>query len=72
MALYLSYLDLDTDATTPIQGKWTRQFAMLGLHYRYSNDTVMFAEMKLDFSKMDDAALEALEDNGFNYSSSHF
>ena len=68
----LSYLDLDTDATTPIQGNWTRQFAMLGLHYRYSNDTVMFAEMKLDFSDMDDAALEAQEDNSFAVGINYF
>lgn len=68
----LSYLDLDTDATTPIQGKWTRQFAMLGLHYRYSKDTVMFAEMKLDFSDMDDTALEAQEDNSFAVGINYF
>jgi predicted porin len=70
--LVLTYLDLDTDNSTNIQGKWTRQFAMVGLHYRYSNDTVMFAEAKLDFSNMDNAALEAQEDNGFAVGINYF
>ena len=68
----LTYLDLDTDSTSAIQGKWTRQFAMIGLHYRYSNDTVMFAEAKLDFSSMDDAAQEAGEENGFAVGINYF
>ena len=61
----LSYQDLDTDASTTIQGDWTRQFAVLGLHYRYSNDTIMFAEAKIDFSDMDDKSYEALQDNSY-------
>ncbi|QFU22178.1 porin [Shewanella eurypsychrophilus] len=61
----LSYQDLDTDESTAIKGQWTRQFAVLGLHYRYSNDTVMFAEAKLDFSEMDDKSFEALQDNSY-------
>ena len=43
----LSYQHLDTGASTTIQGDLTRQFAVLGLHYRYSNDTIMFVEVKL-------------------------
>jgi hypothetical protein len=45
---------------------------MLGQHYRYSNDTVMFAEMTLDFSNMDDAAQEAQQDNGFAVGINYF
>ncbi|AZQ12327.1 porin [Shewanella khirikhana] len=68
----LSYLDLDTDQSTPISGNWTRRFAMVGLHYRYSLDTVMFFEAKLDFSDMDDKSLEALEDNQFAVGINYF
>lgn len=45
---------------------------MLGLHYRYSNDTVMFAEAKLDLSSMDDPALEAMQDNSFAVGLNYF
>nr|WP_220740504.1 porin [Shewanella sp. c952] len=68
----LSYLELDTDQTTTISGDWKRQFAMLGLHYRYSNDTVMFAEAKLDLSSMDDPVLEAMQDNSFAVGLNYF
>ncbi|QYJ75091.1 porin [Shewanella sp. FJAT-52076] len=68
----LTYLDLDTDDNTPITGNWTRRFAMVGLHYRYSLDTVMFFEAKLDFSDMDDKSLEALEDNQFAVGINYF
>ncbi|MCL2917067.1 porin [Shewanella litorisediminis] len=68
----LTYLDLDTDDSTPITGNWTRRFAMVGLHYRYSLDTVMFFEAKLDFSDMDDKSLEALEDNQFAVGINYF
>ncbi|GIU04983.1 porin [Shewanella sp. c952] len=61
----LSYQDLDTDSSTTIQGDWTRQFAVLGMHYRYSNDTIMFVEAKLDFSDMDDKSFEKLQDNSY-------
>lgn len=64
-SLLLSYQDLDTDANTAIQGDWTRQFAVLGLHYRYSRDTVMYAEAKIDFSSMDDKSWEDLQDNNY-------
>lgn len=64
-SLLLSYQDLDTDETTAIQDQWTRQFAVLALHYRYSNDTIMFAEAKIDFSEMDDKSFEALQDNSY-------
>lgn len=63
--LLLTYQDLDTDENTAIQGKWTRQFAVLGLHYRYSRDTIMYAEAKIDFSDMDDKAYEDLQDNNY-------
>ncbi|MBR9728592.1 porin [Shewanella intestini] len=62
----LTYQDLDTDATTAIQGDWTRQFAVLGLHYRYSAATVMFAEAKIDFSSMDNKAMEDMQDNSYS------
>ncbi|QYJ80989.1 porin [Shewanella aegiceratis] len=61
----ISYQDLDTDETTAIKGNWTRQFAVVGLHYRYSRDTVMFAEAKFDFSDMDDKGFEAAQDNSY-------
>lgn len=68
----LSYLDLDTDQHSAIQGNWRRQFAMLGLHYRYSKDTVMFFEAKLDFSDMDDPAEDAAQDNNFAVGINYF
>jgi predicted porin len=68
----LTYQDLNTDETTAIKGDWTRQFAMIGVHYRYSNYTVMFAEAKLDYSSMDDATQEAGEDNGFAVGINYF
>jgi len=67
-----SYLELDTGQTTTISRGWKRQFAMLGLHYRYSNDTVMFAEAKLDLSSMDDPAQEAMQDNSFAVGLNYF
>lgn len=68
----LSYLDLDTDQHSAIQGDWRRQFAMVGLHYRYSRDTVMFFEAKLDFSDMDDPAEDAAQDNNFAVGINYF
>ena len=64
-SLLLTYQDLDTNENTAIQGKWARQFAVLGLHYRYSLDTIMYAEAKIDFSNMDDKAYEDLQDNNY-------
>lgn len=63
--ILLTYQDLDTDENTAVQGKWARQFAVLGLHYRYSRDTIMYVEAKIDFSNMDDKAYEDLQENNY-------
>lgn len=64
LALF-SHLELDTTESTVITGNFKQEFLMLGLHYKFSNDTVLFVENKIDFSDIDNIELKEQKTDGF-------
>lgn len=49
----LSHLELDATEDNFFTGEFKQEFLMIGLHYKISDDTVLFVENKIDFSVID-------------------
>lgn len=57
----LSHLELEPTKDNFFTGEFEQEFLMIGLHYKFSEDTVFFVENKIDLSDIDGVNSEDLD-----------